>query len=108
MSSIRAVETITGTISAECTLTGKLSPVNESLTGYLSCTSGLQATLSFVAVIEYDVYKGDYTVVPSASTEKTLETSSLLMKQDVVVKKVPYSETSNLSGGLTVYIAEEV
>lgn len=108
MSSIRAVETITGTISAECTLFGKLSLVGEPLTGYLSCKGGLRGTLSFVTAIGYAVYDGDYTVVPSASTSKTLETSQLLMAKDVVVTKVPYSETSNLSGGLTVYIAEEV
>jgi len=30
------------------------------------------------------------------------------MLNDVIVKQIPYYETSNLSGGVTVYIAGEI
>ena len=54
----------------------------------------------------YDVYEGDYTVVPSRHTQ-TLDTSSKVMKSDVVVTDIPYSITSNTAGGTTFYIAKE-
>lgn len=55
-----------------------------------------------------DVYTGDYTVIPKADEQTILATSGKLMAGDVTVTEVPYYETSNLSGGNTVYIAEEV
>ena len=53
MSSIKAFECLTGHISGLCTLSGELS-----------CKGGLSGKLS--AVINYNVYSGEYEVVPSA------------------------------------------
>lgn len=53
-------------------------------------------------------YEGPYEVIPKAFNETVLETKDLLMDDDVTVLKIPYYETSNLSGGYTVYIAGEV
>lgn len=52
-------------------------------------------------------YHGDYEVTPSASTAIILETGGLMMVEDVTVRKIPYYETSNITGK-TVYIASEV
>lgn len=57
---------------------------------------------------EHDYYRGEYVVVPKAETETVLETANKIMRDDVTVLKIPYYETSNLGGGYTVFIADEV
>ena len=52
-------------------------------------------------------YEGDYEVTPTADGQ-TLSTAQKLMEGDVTVKAIPYYETSNESGGNTLYIASEV
>ena len=52
-------------------------------------------------------YEGDYEVTPTADGQ-TLNTAKKLMEGDVTVKAIPYYETSNESGGNTLYIASEV
>ncbi len=56
--------------------------------------------------IEGERYDGEYVVTPLAKNEVVLETSGKIMLDDVTVRKVPYFETSNESGGYTVYIGE--
>lgn len=51
-------------------------------------------------------YKGDYIVTPLAKNEVVLQTEGKKMRDNVTILKVPYFETSNLSGGNTVYIGE--
>jgi len=95
MSGIQALESLTGSISSESTLFGKLS-----------CNSGLKGKLSIMK--EYDKYDGDYKVIPRAFIEQSLQTANKVLSEDVVVKEVPYWETSNTSNGKTAYIAKEV
>ncbi|MBS6180588.1 MAG: hypothetical protein KH921_07345 [Erysipelotrichaceae bacterium] len=95
MSSIKPLESLTGTISAECTLSGELS-CNDGLVGKLSVTS------------EYDAYTGNYQVIPHAFNAQTLNTANRLLKEDIIVAAIPYWETSNDSDGLTAYIGKEV
>ena len=52
-------------------------------------------------------YTGDYEVTPDVSSQ-TLSTSQKYMESDLVIKEIPYSETSNVSGGNTVYIGKEL
>lgn len=49
-------------------------------------------------------YTGDYTVTPMVEVEQTLETNGLRMTDDITVLKIPYFETTNLSGGYTAII----
>lgn len=56
---------------------------------------------------EYDnAYNGEYEVTPLVDKETTLPTANKIMTKDVVVKQVPYFETSNNTGGETVYIGK--
>lgn len=96
MSGIKALGTLRGTISAESTLSGKLS-----------ASGGLSGKLSMATAASYEVYEGDYKVVPQAFNTQTLETANKLLKENIVVAEVPFFETSNETG-LTVYIAREV
>lgn len=95
MSSIKALESLSGTISAECTLSGKLS-----------CEDGLNGSLSITT--EYDAYTGNYQVIPHAFDAQILNTENRLCKEDIVVVAIPYWETSNDSDGVTAYIGKEV
>lgn len=95
MDDIKAVETLSGSVSAESTLAGSIS-----------CAGGLTGKMSTTQ--EYDAYTGNYKVVPRAFNEQVLSTAHKVLAKDVVVSKVPYWETSNTSDGMTAYIAKEV
>lgn len=95
MSSIKALESLSGHISGLCTLSGELS-----------CKAGLQGKVS--TDISFKTYDGEYDITPQAFDVSILPTANKLLKKDIVVQKVPYFETSNLQDGITVYIAEEV
>lgn len=49
-------------------------------------------------------YGGQYEVTPKAHQQQVLSTKNKVMKQDVVVLKIPYTEVSNTANGKTVII----
>lgn len=85
-----------------CELSG-----SASVTQTLSKASTVLGDIKVPKVINPSIYQGDYQATPRAENEVVLPTQGYLMAEDVVVLKVPYYETSNLSGE-TVYIASEV
>lgn len=95
MGSINALETLSGFIAAEASLSGTLSSVG-GLAGKVSVTK------------EYDIYDGEYKIIPRIFEEQVLPTSNRVLKEDVVVKEVPFYETGNDSGGITAYIGKDV
>lgn len=54
-----------------------------------------------------EVYEGPYTVTPLVKELVELYTKDKLMRENVIVEKVPISETSNIAGGYTLYVGEE-
>ena len=87
---------------------GELS-LNISLEGELTTNNVYEGELgTFYSVADVPAYTGEYIVIPKADTQQILETQNKLMLDDVTVTEVPYFETSNVAGGLTVYIANEV
>ena len=52
-------------------------------------------------------YTGTYEVIPQPWQDVSLETAGKKMERDVTVHKIPYYETSNPQGGMTVYIGGE-
>lgn len=52
---------------------------------------------------DYEIWNGNYTVTP-AIIDQILDTQGKVMRNNVVVKEIPYSEVSNTSGGSTVRI----
>ena len=85
MSDIKALDSLSGTISGECELAGNLCVTQE-----------------------YDAYDDSYEIVPKAFQSQILETKDRVMKENLVVKEVPYWVTSNESNGETAYIAEKI
>lgn len=84
MSNIEAFASLTGTLSSNGSLSGKVS------------ASG-----------NHEHYDGEYVVVPDAYNTQILTTANKMLTRNLVVKKVPYYETSNVEQGVTVYIAGE-
>lgn len=80
----------------------------ESISGSISGESALSGTLSVATGGDYEMYSGEYEVIPSTNSEQVLKTASKLLSRDVVVAKVPYFETSNDLNGKTAYIGKEV
>lgn len=60
----------------------------------------VQMRLGGVRIQEYE---GDYIITPSGEIQ-VLETSQKKMQDDVTVLAVPYAETANSAGGITVTI----
>lgn len=61
-------------------------------------------------VTEYvggEPYDGQYAVTPKVEAQ-ILPTKGKVMLDDVTVLEIPFFETSNTSGGNTVYIAKEI
>lgn len=53
----------------------------------------------------YPSYSGPYDIIPLAFIDQQLPTEGKVLSRDLVVQEVPYLETSNDSGGITVSIA---
>lgn len=79
-----------------------------ALSGRLSCDGGLIGKLSVGVSAEHDSYAGDYEITPLAFDAQVLPTANKLLKKDLVVSKIPYYETTNAQMGTTIYIADEV
>ena len=54
---------------------------------------------------DFPYYEGAYEVTPDVSEQK-LETKQKIMRDDVIIKEIPFFETSNNTVGTTVYIAD--
>jgi len=52
-------------------------------------------------------YEGEYTATPKVEAQ-TLPTAKKYLDKDITLLAIPYFETSNTSGGNTVYIAKEI
>lgn len=97
---------IYGVIQAEDTLTGAVSKGGE-ISGRLDTQSTLVGSVGFPKCDYPLAYEGEYEVTPKLHITQTLDTDGKYMRDDVVVLEVPYYETSNESGGTTVYICTE-
>lgn len=73
-----------------------------SLKGSVFGEGMLSGTLS--RSISYTEYEGAYEILPDVMYDQVLETADRLLTDDILVKKVPYHETSNSANGKTVYI----
>ncbi len=77
------------------------------------CLNGMELKAQFknlqkVTVTgDVDPYEGEYVITPKVESQ-TMPTAQKYMTQDVQIKGIPIFETSNNSGGKTVYIGSEV
>ena len=55
-------------------------------------------------MLEFDIYTGQYNVTPLPDVEQILRTNQKSLTQDITIEPIPYYETSNDAGGVTVII----
>lgn len=83
-------------------IVGSIVTVTPSLSGDVTVTAELTTAVHYSGS---DIYDGTYEVTPLAHDAVVLPTRHKQMRDNVTVFKVPYYETTNVSG-TTVYIAE--
>lgn len=83
---------------ADC-LRGTTRQVNEELELLRAKLGKLRAAAS------EGEYGGDYEVTPSFAAQ-TLETRAKTMTDDLTIRAIPVSRTTNPAGGKTIYIGE--
>lgn len=76
------------------------------LSGCLIGEDQLVGELSLPEGGNYKPYDGRYEVIPKAYEDQTLPTSGKSLEDDIIVRKVPRTDTRN-TYGTTVYIAKE-
>lgn len=54
----------------------------------------------------YPVYDGPTTIKPEAYEMQILQTEKKTLLENIITLPIPYYETSNPQGGMTVYIGE--
>lgn len=58
-------------------------------------------------IVNAEMYKGRYEITPKLE-EQVLDTKNKTLNRDMTIKSIPIHETTNESGGLTLYIAKEL
>ena len=60
----------------------------------------------FTAIKEYEYpqYNGETVVIPRAEEEQVLQTARKTVMENITVREIPYTEVTNVQGGLTVSI----
>ena len=58
--------------------------------------------------VKIATYNGEYQVTPRTGEDVTLLTADTFVDANIKVKKIPFAEVSNNSGGTTVTIGNEV
>lgn len=67
----------------------------------------VEASSLNIKTSELPTYEGEYEATPKVYENKTLQTKNHSMKDDILIRKIPQSEVSNLSNGTTLIIGEE-
>lgn len=111
------MQAICGQVLCGETLCGQIrsAMASEQLITVITPATGIRATLSTEGAIMATItqgpmivgscpdYEGPYEIRPAVHAQE-LETENLRMKQNLLVKEIPYLEVSNTSGGTTVTI----
>ena len=90
-----------GTIHNQNKLKGIIKP-RESILGTVSCKPSMTAII-VPSMISFPNYDGEYVIIPQTE-EQILNTKNRITRENIEVKEIPYSETSN-EYGYTITIA---
>lgn len=87
-------------------LLGKFPPIGSDLPSVNEEDNGkfLQVVNGKWVAAELPLYDGEFTVTPLVGEEQTLLTAQKLLGSDIKIEKIPYSEVTNNSGGITATI----
>lgn len=82
----------------------ELPEITEEDDGKVLMISGGKIIAAELPETQAETYTGDYEVTPSADETQTLYTAKKYLHSNITVEKIPYSEVTNPSDGLTVTI----
>lgn len=96
-------------------LIGKVTTIEASISDTVSyhiiaepiVLQTMESGLYLPSTVGNELYDGSYNIIPTIDG-LVLPTSQKTMADDLTVEAIPYFETSNLSGGYTVYIAGDL
>ena len=74
-----------------------------TLTGVMSGKGTLTGVITYASTSEYPTYDGEVVADPDFNGI-VLQTSNKVLKSNITVNPIRVERTTNLSGGLTVYI----
>ena len=83
-------------------LRGKIDQ-KSTVSGNIHPKSSISGKIGSPEQVPFPYYDGEYNIMPDWD-DITLETEQKSMAENVTVQKIPYHETTNLSGGITVTI----
>lgn len=95
---INAKGSLQGVVISKQRLDGKIAGTSEVVGS---------VTVGGTIKIEPDHYEGNYQVTPSIEAQ-VLDTNQKFMDDDVTVRKIPFYEVTNTTGGITIIIGKEV
>lgn len=93
-------------INAKGSLQGSVI-ARQPLSGDVAEKRKLQGDVNVGGTIKPEDYEGDYSVTPKVDSQ-VLATKAKYMVDDLVIKEIPFFDTSNTSGGRTIYIGDSV
>lgn len=86
-----------------------IAKLTEGQTATLQC-AGLPMSDNLEIITDGEAmgeeYAGDYSVTPSHKEDIVLDTDYKELNEDIVIKKVPYKESTDTNGALTITIGE--
>ena len=91
-------------LEAPLTLVGHLNPVG-GLSGSLSVDRPIGSGITIPREVGGEEYDGETIIIPKAFEDIILPTAHKVVRDNIIVKEIPYTEVSNLSGGTTVSIS---
>ena len=77
--------------------TGTLSDFKTGFGAYLEANN-------IITVDDFEKYAGEYDVTPLPLVEQILQTKDTVLEYNIIIKPIPYAQTSNAAGGKTAII----
>ena len=101
---INPVFRLSGLVNSPEGIFGKINP-HPSLSGIVNKEQQMSAVVGIYEGMNPEKYDGDYVFNPKTDSEQTIDTEHKFLTRDIIVNKIPYFETANLTG-TTVYIGD--
>ena len=75
----------------------------KSIKGSITTKEKISGFVNVGGMIQQESYDGSYEVTPTIG-QQILQTKNKMMVNDLTIKSIPYSESDNSAGGITVTI----
>ena len=89
-------------IASKKSLKGSIAS-KKSLKGSITTKEKISGFVNAGGMTQQESYDGSYEVIPTIE-QQILQTKNKTMVNDLTIKSIPYSESDNSAGGITVTI----